>query len=126
MSAYARSGRFGFGLNPAIVARAGGGTLAKRETASRAARERDTLRSLIHWRQSHTPLPELTGRLNRPLRGWANYFGLGYPRKAFRGLNHFVRYRLGKHLHRRSQRGWRAREGVSLYAHLERLGLRAL
>jgi RNA-directed DNA polymerase len=95
-------------------------------SAKALARERDTLRSLIHWRQSHTPLPELIGRLNRHLRGWANYFGLGYPRKAFRGLNHFVRYRLGKHLHRRSQRGWRARAGVSLYAHLERLGLRAL
>ncbi|MCZ7636863.1 MAG: hypothetical protein M5U12_12950 [Verrucomicrobia bacterium] len=41
----------------------------------------------------------------------------------FRHLNHFVRCRLGQHLQRRSQRGWRARKGVSLYAHLERLGL---
>lgn len=90
------------------------------------ARERERLRELIDWHQSHTPLPELIGRLNRHLRGWAKYFGLGYPRKAFRGLNHFVRCRLGKHLHRRSQRGWRVREGVSLYAHLDHLGLVAL
>jgi len=68
----------------------------------------------------------LIGRLNRHLRGWANYFGLGYPRKAFRDLNHFVRCRLGKHLRRRSQRGWRVRQGVSLYAHLEHMGLVAL
>lgn len=87
------------------------------------ARERETLRGLISPPQCHTPLPELVGRLNRHLRGWANYFGLGYPRNVFRHLNHFVRCRLGKHLHRRSQRGWRARKGVSLYAHLERLGL---
>ena len=87
------------------------------------ARERETLRGLINPGQSHTPLPELIGRLNRHLRGWANYFGLGYPRGVFRHLNHFVRGRLGKHLHRRSQRGWRARQGVSLYAHLEHLGL---
>jgi RNA-directed DNA polymerase len=60
------------------------------------------------------------------LRGWANYFGLGYPRQTFRALNHFVRYRLGKHLRRRSQRGWRSRQGVSLYTHLEHLGLVAL
>ena len=87
------------------------------------ARERERLRGLINEHQSHTPLPELIGRLNRHLRGWANYFGLGYPRGTFRHLNHFVRYRLGMHLRRRSQRGWRAREGVSLYAHLDHLGL---
>jgi len=89
-------------------------------------REREALRGLIHPQQSHTPLPELIGRVNRHLRGWSNYFKLGYPRPAFRGLNHFVRYRLGRHLQRRSQRGWRAREGVSLYAHLDHLGLVAL
>jgi RNA-directed DNA polymerase len=90
------------------------------------ARERDTLRGMINHHQSHTPLPELIGRLNRHMRGWAKYFGLGYPRRAFRHLNHFVRYRMGMHLRRRSQRGWRAREGVSLYAHLNHLGLVSL
>lgn len=89
-------------------------------------REREALRQLINPKQSHTPLPELIERLNRHLRGWANYFGLGYPRRSFRALNHFVRYRLGKHLRRRSQRGWRPRSGVSLYTHLEHLGLAAL
>ncbi len=89
-------------------------------------RERETLRQLINAEQSHTPLPELIKRLNRHLRGWANYFKLGYPRKAFSDLNHFVRYRLGRHLQRRSQRGWRRRQGVSLYAHLQHLGLKAL
>jgi len=89
-------------------------------------REREALRQHINPKQSHTPLPELIGRLNRHLRGWANYYGLGYPRPRFRALNHFVRYRLGKHLRRRSQRGWRPRQGVSLYTHLEHLGLVAL
>jgi RNA-directed DNA polymerase len=90
------------------------------------AREREALRALINRHQSHTPLPELIGRVNRHLRGWSNYFQLGYPRKAFRQLNHFVRYRLGRHLQRRSQRGWRPRSGVSLYAHLQHLGLVSL
>ena len=90
------------------------------------ARERETLRQLINAQQSHTPLPELIERVNQHLRGWANYFGLGFPRKSFGALNHFVRYRLGRHLQRRSQRGWRRRPGVSLYAHLEHLGLKAL
>lgn len=87
------------------------------------ARERAALRELIHPGQCHTPLPELIKRVNRQVRGWGQYFCLGYPRKAYRGINHFVQARLGKHLRRRSQRGWRAREGVSSYAHLKHLGL---
>ena len=90
------------------------------------ARERDALRGAINCHQSHTPLPEMIGRVNRQMRGWANYFGLGYPRNTFRALNHFVRYRLSMHLRRRSQRGWRPRAGVSLYAHLDHLGLVSL
>jgi len=90
------------------------------------ARERQAIRELVNARQSHTPLPDLIERLNRHLRGWGNYFGLGHPRAAFRRLNHFVRMRLGKHLERRSQRGWRRRPGITLYAHLEHLGLKAL
>ena len=89
-------------------------------------REREKLRQLINAKQSHTPLPELIARVNRHLRGWSNYFRLGFPRKTFRALNHFVGYRLGRHLQRRSQRGWRGRQGVSLYAHLQHLGLQAL
>jgi RNA-directed DNA polymerase len=89
-------------------------------------REREALRQKINPHPSHTPLPELIGRVNRNLRGWANYFKLGYPRKAFRQLNRFGRQRLAGHLRRRSQRGWRAREGVSMDAHLEHLGLVAL
>ena len=78
------------------------------------AQERDALRDWIHPHQSHTPLPELMERVNRYRKGWANDFRLGDPRKAFRQLNELVRSRLEKHLQRRSQRGWRAREGVSL------------
>lgn len=89
-------------------------------------REREALRGLINPQQCCTPLPELIERVNRHLRGWSNYFKLGHPRKAFRRINHFVRYRLGRHLQRRSQRGWRVRKGVSLYAHLDHMGLVAL
>ena len=86
-------------------------------------REREAVRQLTGPHQSHTPIPELIGRMNRHLRGWSNYFQLGYPSKAFHDLNSFVRARLGRHLQRRSQRGWRARPGVSMDAHLNHLGL---
>jgi RNA-directed DNA polymerase len=95
-------------------------------SAKTMAREREALRQKINSHQSHTPLPDLIGQVNLHLRGWANYFQLGYPRKAFRHLNRFVQERLGRHLHRRSQRGWRARTGISLSTHLEHLGLVAL
>lgn len=95
-------------------------------SAKTLTRERVQLRQLINPHQCHTPMPELIGRVNRHLRGWSKYSGLGYPRKAFRQINRFVVERLGKHLNRRSQRGWRSREGVSIHAHLQRLGLRAL
>jgi RNA-directed DNA polymerase len=95
-------------------------------SAKTMEREREALRQKINSHQSHTPLPELIGHVNRHLRGWSNYFELGYPRKAFRHINRFVQERLGRHLRRRSQRSWRARQGVSLYAHLENLGLKAL
>jgi len=87
------------------------------------AKEREALRELINPQQSHTPLPELIERVNRHRRGWANYFQLGYPRQAFRQINRFAVERLTKHLHRRSQRGWRPRHGVSARAHLAHMGL---
>ncbi len=89
-------------------------------------REQEALRQLVSPKQCYVPLPELVEGLNRHLRGWANYFGLGYPRKAFRQINRFVRERLDHHLHRRSQRGWRRREGISIHAQLAHMGLVAL
>ena len=43
------------------------------------AQEREELREMTDVHQSHTPLPELTARLNRQLEGWASYFSYGYP-----------------------------------------------
>ena len=69
------------------------------------------------------PVPELIGRINRHLQGWANYYGHGYPRRAFRNINQYVRQRLTKHLKRRSQRPYKLREGQTYYQHLHELGL---
>ncbi|TNC93565.1 MAG: RNA-directed DNA polymerase [Rhodocyclaceae bacterium] len=73
--------------------------------------------------QSHTPLLEVIAGINRHLKGWGKYFNLGYPRKARRRINAFVRERLTYHLQRRSQRGYRPPETVSFYEHLNRMGL---
>jgi RNA-directed DNA polymerase len=87
------------------------------------ARERDKLREMTGPKYCWESIPTLIQRLNRHLRGWANYFDFGYPRAALREINHFVRGRLVAHLGRRSQRRYRPPKNVSLYQHLSDLGL---
>lgn len=89
-------------------------------------RERNKLTQMTDAEQSFTPVTDLIERLNCHLRGWANYYSFGYPRKAYRDINSHVQYRLGKHLQRRSQRGWAVSANASIYAQLHKLGLRAL
>jgi RNA-directed DNA polymerase len=87
------------------------------------ARERERLRQMTSGRWCFWPIPYLVEDLNRHLNGWANYFHFGYPRKAFREINSYVRLRLSKHLRRRSQRPFRPPKGRSDYEHFKRLGL---
>jgi RNA-directed DNA polymerase len=86
-------------------------------------REREKLREMTTPRYCFKPAPELIYTINRHLHGWANYFGHGYPRKAFRQINSFVRQRLTHHLKRRSQRPFKPRTDESYYAALKRMGL---
>jgi RNA-directed DNA polymerase len=89
-------------------------------------RERDKLREMTGPENCFKPIPELIAQINIHLKGWGNYFGLGYPRKAFRQINRYVQERLEIHLKRRSQRPFRVTEGTSWYMQLRRLGLQAL
>jgi RNA-directed DNA polymerase len=90
-------------------------------------RQRDRIGEMTDRRQGCTPIPRLISKLNRQLEGWANYFSLGYPRDAYRDINWHLGYRLANHLkHHRSQRPYQLPEGMSLYAHLQRLGLKFL
>jgi RNA-directed DNA polymerase len=87
------------------------------------SREREKLREMTGPKMCFKPIPEMVDDLNKHLRGWSNYFSKGYPRKAFRGINHYVRQRLYCHLSRRSQRPWRPPQGITSYAYFKRLGL---
>ena len=70
------------------------------------------------------PLQEAIEEVNGILRGWANYFRYGYPRKVFRDVNRFVRCRFERFLDNRSQRRSKPfRQGERLYAGLKRYGL---
>jgi RNA-directed DNA polymerase len=89
-------------------------------------RERAVLREATDARHAFVPIPTLIQNLNRHLRGWANYYGWGYHRRAFRQIESYVRERLRRHLRRRSQRPYRPPAKVSWYHHLTQLGLQPL
>jgi RNA-directed DNA polymerase len=104
--------------------RRGGGHYVKVTPSGKAlARERDRLRAMTDARMCFRPIPALIRTLNRHLRGWANYFGFGQPREAFRDINFHVQKRLRAHLGRRSQRPYRLPKGKSYYRHFADLGL---
>jgi RNA-directed DNA polymerase len=86
-------------------------------------RERVKLKAMTNKRQCCTPIPELIVRINRQLRGWSNYYGHGYPRQAFRNINHYVEERLIRHLNRRSQRKYKLPGGLGYHQQLIKLGL---
>jgi len=89
-------------------------------------RQRGNLREMIGPKVCFKPITALIQEVNRQLMGWANYFGQGYPRQAFRDVNFFVQSRLIRQLKRRSQRPFQPPKGVTWYAQLHRLGLTPL
>jgi RNA-directed DNA polymerase len=86
-------------------------------------KEHEVLREMTGPEQCSKPLPKLVGELNRHLKGWSNYFSFGYPATVYRQINWYVRYRLFRHLKRRSQRPYRIPEGETSYHFFQRIGL---
>jgi RNA-directed DNA polymerase len=86
-------------------------------------REREKLHGMTDSHQCFKPIPVLIGELNRHLKGWANYFSVGYPMSAYCEIERYVQGRLIQHLQRRSQRPYRPPQGESWLRHLGRLGL---
>ena len=90
------------------------------------ARLREKLRGLTSA-STKTSLPDTVAAVNTLLRGWTAYFRYGYPRRVFRALTYYLQVRFRCFLRNRSQRRSRPfRQGESLYAGLQRYGLRYL
>jgi len=89
-------------------------------------RERNRLREMTGYSQSHKPLPRLIGELNRHLQGWGNYFSFGRPRAAYGKISTYVLQRLYSHVGRRSQRPYRPPAGLTHTQQFPRLGLQLL
>ena len=86
-------------------------------------KEREKIRELTGPKQCFKPVSELVEELNEHLVGWKNYFKVGYCRREFRKINYFVQCRMIRHLNRRSQRGYKLPNGISVYAYLKQLGV---
>jgi len=88
------------------------------------ARMRAELRDLISRRANSVPPPQLVGRVNYKIRGWRQYFSIGYPRRAHRQISQFTISRLTRHLKRRSQRPCCPPAGMTWYGFVtDTLGL---
>jgi RNA-directed DNA polymerase len=75
-------------------------------------------------RANQTILDEVIMDMNKILKGWSNYFKLGYPRKVFRDINYYTQVRFHRYTKNRSQRKFKPRRpGESLYGCLKRKGL---
>ena len=90
------------------------------------ARACERIKSLTNSSMGYVPVHEMIKRINLYLKGWANYFSIGYPQMAYRKINRYVRHRLVRHLRRRSQRPYSLPKGGTWYMHLLELGLACL
>jgi RNA-directed DNA polymerase len=89
-------------------------------------KERESLHERTNSHQCFKPVPELIGEINQQLRGWSNYFSIGYPRAAYWEIDWYVRERLIQHLQRRSQRGFEFPKDRTIFQWFEEQGLIAL
>src|SRR5438093_475663 len=72
-------------------------------------------RFLKHWRRqgNQDPWPEVASRLNRILRGWANYFSYGTRLMGYRAVDQYVVRSVRDFLRRRHK--VRHRRGISRF-----------
>ena len=87
------------------------------------ARARSRIKEMTAPNQCFKPLPRLAIEISRFTRGWSNYFSLGYKRRSYNSLNHYIGTRMLVHLDRRSQRGYKFPKGARVWDHLSNFGI---
>lgn len=89
-------------------------------------KERESIRNATSMKSNFVPIGTLIEEIDRQVKGWLNYFSLGYCGNVIRGMKQYVKYRMVKHLRSRSQRSYRFPKGEGYYDHLTKLGLECI
>lgn len=84
------------------------------------------IHEFLSYRNSYKPVDQAIAELNRTLRGWDNYFAVGYRKKAYSEVNYYLHLKFWKFLTRKSQRKTKLPEGDTWNSYLRKQGLQFL
>lgn len=118
----------GYTFGPARYPKTGGYYQAAQPSAKSVRRLKEKLHEVFQ-RSNVAPWPEVAAQANRLLRGWANYFGYGTLRKAYRAIDNYTYDRVVRFLKQRrkvSSRGTRKFPGEQVFGDLGIPRLRSL
>ena len=79
-----------------------------------------------HSRNVLLPVDVVVDRVNKLLKGWGEFYSVGYPSRVFRKVNHYVLKRMARFLNRKSQRYYRLKFADTYYGEMTHYGLHRL